>query len=88
MGFDKLGYLVHRLIARLHRPATPVSDQLPPGCDQNPWRRRTEDMAQYGRDSKSALSMAELRDRMPVILAPQDWPLWPGEIEGVPVTML
>lgn len=26
--------------------------------------------------------MAELHDRMPVILEPQDWPTWLGEIEG------
>jgi putative SOS response-associated peptidase YedK len=26
--------------------------------------------------------MAELHDRMPVILEGQDWPMWLGEIEG------
>jgi putative SOS response-associated peptidase YedK len=27
--------------------------------------------------------MAKLHDRMPVILEPQDWPTWLGEVEGV-----
>jgi putative SOS response-associated peptidase YedK len=32
--------------------------------------------------------MAELHDRMPVILEPSDWPLWLGEVEGDPAPLL
>jgi putative SOS response-associated peptidase YedK len=32
--------------------------------------------------------MAELQDRMPVILEHQDWPLWLGEVEGDPTALL
>jgi putative SOS response-associated peptidase YedK len=32
--------------------------------------------------------MAVLHDRMPVVLEPADWPLWPGETEGDPTTLL
>jgi putative SOS response-associated peptidase YedK len=32
--------------------------------------------------------MAELHDRMPVILEPADWPAWLGETEGDPTTLL
>ena len=32
--------------------------------------------------------MAELQDRMPVILEPQDWPTWLGEMEGDPTALL
>jgi putative SOS response-associated peptidase YedK len=33
-------------------------------------------------------TVGELYDRMPAILAPQDWPLWLGEVVGDPATML
>ncbi len=33
-------------------------------------------------------TMAELHDRMPVIVEQQDWPLWLGEVEGEPGAML
>jgi hypothetical protein len=33
-------------------------------------------------------TMAELHDRMPVILEPSDWPLWLGEVEDDPATVL
>jgi putative SOS response-associated peptidase YedK len=29
-------------------------------------------------------SVAELRDRVPVILELEDWPTWLGEVEGTP----
>ena len=29
-----------------------------------------------------------LQARMPVIIEPQDWPLWLGEVEGNPVSLL
>ena len=32
--------------------------------------------------------MAELHDRMPVILEEQDWPVWLGEVEGDHVALL
>jgi hypothetical protein len=32
--------------------------------------------------------MAELHDRMPVILEPGDWPAWLGETEGDPASLL
>ena len=32
--------------------------------------------------------MAELHDRVPVILAPSDWPVWLGEVEDDPTTLL
>jgi putative SOS response-associated peptidase YedK len=32
--------------------------------------------------------MAELHDRMPVILEPTDWPLWLGETGNDPATLL
>ena len=32
--------------------------------------------------------MAALHDRMPVILEPEDWPLWLGEVEGDPASLL
>jgi putative SOS response-associated peptidase YedK len=32
--------------------------------------------------------MAELHDRMPVILEPSDWPVWLGEVEGDPAALL
>ena len=32
--------------------------------------------------------MAELHDRMPVILEPDDWPTWLGEVEGDPTALL
>jgi hypothetical protein len=32
-------------------------------------------------------SMAELHDRMPVILEPEDWSAWLGEVEGDPATL-
>ena len=32
--------------------------------------------------------MAELHDRMPVILEEQDWPTWLGEFEGDSVALL
>jgi putative SOS response-associated peptidase YedK len=32
--------------------------------------------------------IAELHDRMPVILEPDDWPAWLGEAEGDPATLL
>jgi putative SOS response-associated peptidase YedK len=32
--------------------------------------------------------MAELHDRMPVILESEDWPTWLGEVEGDPATLL
>jgi putative SOS response-associated peptidase YedK len=32
--------------------------------------------------------MAELHDRMPVILEQQDWPTWLGEVEGDSVALL
>jgi len=32
--------------------------------------------------------MAELHDRMPVILEQQDWPTWLGEIEGDHVALM
>ena len=33
-------------------------------------------------------TMAELHDRMPVILEPTDWPIWLGEVEGDPAALL
>jgi len=33
-------------------------------------------------------TVAELHDRMPVILEQKDWPVWLGEVEGVPVELL
>ena len=30
----------------------------------------------------------ELHNRMPAIVAPQDWPTWLGEVEGDPATLL
>ena len=32
--------------------------------------------------------MAEVPDRMPVILEPEDWPLCPGETPGDPASLL
>ena len=32
--------------------------------------------------------VAELHDRMPVILEPADWPLWLGEAPGDPASLL
>ena len=32
--------------------------------------------------------VAMIHDRMPVILEPADWPVWLGEIEGDPATLL
>jgi hypothetical protein len=32
--------------------------------------------------------VGELHDRMPVILEPEDWPTWLGEVEGDPATLL
>ncbi len=32
--------------------------------------------------------IAELHDRMPVILEPQDWPTWLGEVGGDPAALL
>jgi len=32
--------------------------------------------------------MADIHDRMPVIVEQQDWPLWLGEIKGDPWTLL
>jgi putative SOS response-associated peptidase YedK len=32
--------------------------------------------------TKPNAKMAELHDRMPVILEQQDWPIWLGEVEG------
>jgi putative SOS response-associated peptidase YedK len=32
--------------------------------------------------------MAELHDRMPVILEPADWPVWIGEVEADPASLL
>ncbi len=32
--------------------------------------------------------VAELHDRMPVILEPEDWPAWLGEVEGDPLSLL
>ena len=32
--------------------------------------------------------IAELHDRMPVILEPPDWPVWLGEAEGNPGSLL
>ena len=31
---------------------------------------------------------AELHDRMPIILEPQDWPTWLGKVEGESATLL
>jgi putative SOS response-associated peptidase YedK len=36
----------------------------------------------------SNADMAELHDRMPVILEPADWPVWFGEAEGDPASLL
>ena len=33
-------------------------------------------------------TVGELRDRMPVILEPEDWPIWLAEVEGDPATLL
>jgi putative SOS response-associated peptidase YedK len=30
----------------------------------------------------------ELHNRMPVIVEPQNWPAWLGEVEGAPATLL
>jgi putative SOS response-associated peptidase YedK len=32
--------------------------------------------------------LSGIQDRMPVIIEPEDWPLWLGEIEGDPATLL
>ena len=32
--------------------------------------------------------LAEIQDRMPVIIERQDWPLWLGEIDGDPASLL
>ncbi len=32
--------------------------------------------------------MKPIHDRMPVIVKPGDWPLWLGEVEGDPTTLL
>ena len=32
--------------------------------------------------------MKPIHDRMPVIVEPGDWPLWLGEVEGDPATLL
>jgi putative SOS response-associated peptidase YedK len=32
--------------------------------------------------------MAALHERMPVILEPADWPVWLGESDGDPLTLL
>ena len=32
--------------------------------------------------------VGELHNRMPVILEPQDWPTWLGEVEGYPAALL
>ncbi len=32
--------------------------------------------------------MQDVHDRMPVILEPADWPVWLGEAEGEPTTLL
>jgi putative SOS response-associated peptidase YedK len=34
------------------------------------------------------VTMAELHDRMPVILEPEDWPTWLGETAGDPASLL
>jgi putative SOS response-associated peptidase YedK len=34
------------------------------------------------------MEMAKVHDRMPVILEPEDWPVWLGEAEGDPATLL
>ena len=33
-------------------------------------------------------TVGKLHDRMPVVLEPQDWPTWLGEVEGDPATLL
>lgn len=30
----------------------------------------------------------QIQDRMPVIIEPKNWPLWLGEVEGNPATLL
>jgi putative SOS response-associated peptidase YedK len=32
--------------------------------------------------------MGQIQDRMPVIIEPENWPLWVGEVIGNPVTLL
>ena len=32
--------------------------------------------------------VAEIHDRVPVVLEPEDWPLWLGEVEGDPASLL
>jgi len=32
--------------------------------------------------------LSEIQDRMPVIIEPEDWPLWLGEVEGDPASLL
>jgi putative SOS response-associated peptidase YedK len=32
--------------------------------------------------------LAGIQDRMPVIIEPPDWPLWLGEVDGDPATLL
>jgi putative SOS response-associated peptidase YedK len=31
---------------------------------------------------------AEIHDRVPVVLEPADWPLWLGEVDGDPASLL
>jgi putative SOS response-associated peptidase YedK len=50
--------------------------------DGNVTRSFTISTADAGAD------VAELHDSMPVILEPQDWPAWLGEVPGDPASLL
>jgi putative SOS response-associated peptidase YedK len=32
--------------------------------------------------------VGQIQDRMPVIIEPENWPLWLGEVDGNPATLL
>ena len=36
----------------------------------------------------ASLDVAGLHDRMPVIVEPEDWPVWLGEVDGDPAALL
>jgi putative SOS response-associated peptidase YedK len=38
--------------------------------------------------NSASADMAVLRDRMPAILEPPDWPAWLGEVQGEPARLL
>jgi putative SOS response-associated peptidase YedK len=53
---------------------------------KSPERERLQTFATITTEAKELL--ATIQDRMPVIIEKADWPLWLGEVEGDPATLL